>query len=138
MIWRGTSLVDATVNASFDEDTATLSIGGRTLRVVADNPADVRAVGPEGEAYRLHKRSLTVERYEAECAGRRYEARRTGRALFERRRAITDEAGALVATTIGFPSGDLAVVPEGDVTTDIVFMSWALTLVDAPTRRTLY
>ncbi|WP_234949151.1 MULTISPECIES: hypothetical protein [Corynebacterium] len=137
-------LVDAPRDTSYNEHTGTFNFGAETLRVVSDNPADVRAVASDGRVFRLVKRSVTVSRYEAICDGRRYLARRTGRNLLEKRRTVTDERGALVATTIGLPNGNLRVVPEGaegtegEITLDLAFISWALTLIDAPTRRTLY
>ncbi|MCP1386833.1 hypothetical protein M5J20_01285 [Corynebacterium sp. TA-R-1] len=138
MIWQGATLADASPATFFDEETGQLHVGTHVLRFVSDTPSDVRAVDADGTAYRLVKRSITVTRYEAICGGRSYQARRTGAGFLEKRRAITDETGALVASTIGLPNGDLVVAPEGELTLDLAFISWALTYVDAPVRRTLY
>lgn len=141
MIWKGLSLIDAPVVTEYLADQATLVIGRETLRVVSDNATDVRAASADGRSYRLVKRSATVARYEAICDGARYLARRTGGRLWEKRREITDGSGRLVAVTRGLPNGDLELEVAGgaeEFTVDLAFISWALLLVDAPVRRTLY
>lgn len=51
-------------------------------------------------------------------------------------------ASAVVARTAGKPSGDLEIAPcvafDDPLACDLVFISWALTFVDTPSRRTLY
>lgn len=140
MIWEEQALAGAPVETAFDPDTSTLEVGHQRLRVVSDNPVDVRAVGPDGSAYRLSKRGLTVSHYEAVCGGRHYTARRAGGRGLGKRREIRDASGRLVAVTRGLPNGDLEVeLPAGEgFTLDVAFVSWALLLVDAPVRRTLY
>lgn len=147
MIWKDTVLVGAPVPTAFDPATGILAIGSEELRFVSDTATDVRAVAADGRSYRLVKRSMTTSRYEAICGsagddGRRYTARRTGGHLFERRRDITDVHGELVAETRGLPNGDLELIPAAEETAaslvDFAFISWGLTYVDAPTRRTLY
>lgn len=140
MIWKEQALAGAPVKTAFDSDTSTLEVGHQRLRVVSDNPVDVRAVGPDGSTYRLSKRGLTVSHYEAACDGRHYTARRAGGRGLGKRRDIRDESGRLVAVTRGLPNGDLEVeLPAGEgFTLDVAFVSWALLLVDAPVRRTLY
>ena len=106
-------------------------------------------VGTGGE-YALRKAGLTVSRYVAICAGRRYTCNRTGfdflAGAITPKREIRDASGELIAVTRGFPSGELGVnVAEptlrsggvGEVQmVDLAFISWALTFVDAPARRT--
>lgn len=62
--------------------------------------------------------------------------------------AADPDASTVIATTLGKPSGDLLLEPRIDldwsgaasnpIALDLVFISWALTFVDTPTRRTLY
>lgn len=148
MIWQSTSLIDGPVNAHFDATSNTLVAGSETLRFTSTDPTDLRAVDAEGRTYRLFKRSITVARYEAICSaegatgerGRRYTARRAG-GVIERRREIANEAGEPVAVAVGKLNGDLELRPTGGAQVpflDLAFISWALTYVDAPTRRTLY
>ena len=140
MIWKELSLIDAPVYTEYLAEQATLVVGREALRVVSDDATDVRAAAADGRSYRLVKRSATVSRYEAICGGTRYLARRTGGRLWEKRREITDARGRVVATTRGLPSGELEVAPAGgaEFTVDLAFISWALLLVDAPVRRTLW
>lgn len=139
MIWQSTSLIDGPVNAHFDETSNTLIAGSETLQFTSTDPTDLRAVDADGREYRLVKRSITVARYEAICAGRRYTARRAG-GFIDRRREIANEAGEPVAVAVGKLNGDLELQPTGAEVpfVDLLFISWALTYVDAPTRRTLY
>lgn len=139
MIWQSTSLIDGPVNAHFDETSNTLVAGSEALQFTSTDPTDLRAVDADGRTYRLVKRSITVARYEAICAGRHYTARRAG-GFIDRRREIANEAGEPVAVAVGKLNGDLELQPTGAEVpfVDLLFISWALTYVDAPTRRTLY
>lgn len=144
MIWQSTSLIDGPVNAHFDETSNTLIAGSEALQFTSTDPTDLRAVDADGRTYRLVKRSITVARYEAICgadgeAGRRYTARRAG-GFIDRRRDIANETGEPVAVAVGKLNGDLELRPTGAEAPfmDLLFISWALTYVDAPTRRTLY
>ncbi|WKD57260.1 hypothetical protein CAPI_03490 [Corynebacterium capitovis DSM 44611] len=134
--WRGTSLIDAPVATSATP--AGITVGAETLRVISDNPVDFRASGTDGSTYRVHKRGLTVARYDAHCAGRDYSVNRTG---VGKRRDIVDSAGIVVARTREHVDGTLDVLvaddPSAEVMVDVAFISWALTFVDTPTRRTM-
>ena len=143
MIWRGATLYDG--HRSVAHTTAdTVTVGETVLRVTSDNPVDFRAVdAATGQEYLLRKAGFTVSRYVADCAGRRYSLNRSGFDLLSGavapKREIRDAADEIVAVTRGSASGELDV----DVTAraelvDIVFLSWALTFVDAPARRTRY
>lgn len=153
MIWQGATLIDD--QRSLAETTPdTIVAGGHVLRIASDNPVKFRAFDVDtGEEYLLRKAGLTVSRYAAECAGRRYTLNRAGfdflAGAVAPKREIRDAYGELVAVTRGFPSGDLGVDVGGGADgagggldaapfLDLVFMSWALTFVDAPTRRTRY
>ncbi|WP_342318202.1 hypothetical protein [Corynebacterium mayonis] len=132
MRWQDTVLVGAPFDASFDS--GVLSVGCVQLRILSDSGEDVRAVTPEGAAFRLRKVSLTVNRYEASCDGREYEANRTRGS----RREIRNAEGSIVARTRAHLDGslevDLAGTPAPEV--DVGFITWALTYVDTPGRRT--
>ncbi|WP_066524444.1 hypothetical protein [Corynebacterium bouchesdurhonense] len=141
MKWQGQVLRGAPVPTAYLPESRTLAVGAEELRVVSDDATDARAVTPDGQAFRLIKRSTTVARYEAVCGGRRYSARRTGGGFRSKRREITDERGRLVAATRGLPNGDLELEISGgsaNFTVDLAFISWGLLLVDAPVRRTLH
>ena len=135
MIWQGSTLLDAPTTASVTD--GELRVGAERLRLTSENPTDVRAVAPDGSAYRLRKAGVTVARYEATCDGRAYTARRTRGA----RREIIDASGAVVARTHGRADGSLEAHVVGEPTPgrmrDLVFLTWGLTYVDCPTRRTL-
>lgn len=132
MRWQGTSLIDAPTPASFTD--GVLEFGEHRLRFVSQDPVDVRAVDQDGRPYRLRKAGLTVSRYEAVCDTRVYTARRS----FGKRREIVRADGSVAATTQARADGALEVAPAGELTLDLVFISWALTYVDASARRTLY
>lgn len=143
MIWQGFSLIDghrALATATPDSVTA----GHTVLRITSDNPVKFRAFDvASGDEYELRKAGITVSRYAADCAGRHYTLRRAGL-----RRDIRDASGELVAVVRGRASGDLEVdVAEPTLRVggfgelelvDLAFMTWGLTLVDAPARRTRY
>lgn len=134
MIWKGASLYDDTTSLAQATPT-TITIGERTLRITSDNPARFIALDDDTrEQFTLYKAGLTVSRYAAECAGRRYTLRRRGRT-----REIRDGVETLVAATCGMASGDLQVEMLAEAPlVDVVLMTWALTFVDTPARRTRY
>lgn len=134
MIWQGASLYDDTTPLA-EATPTTITVGERTLRITSDNPARFIALADDTrEQFTLRKAGLTVSRYTAECAGHHYTLRRRGL-----HREIRDGVGTLVATTRGMASGDLQVEVLGEAPlVDVVFMTWALTFVDTPARRTLY
>ena len=152
MIWRGSSLLDDHRPIAHSTPDA-LTVGETVLRIVSDNPVKFSAVDvATGAEYLLRKSGFTVSRYVADCAGRRYTCNRSGFDLLSGavtpKREIRDASGALIAVTRGFPTGDLGidlaestVRPDGfgdAQRVDLAFMSWALTFVDAPARRTRY
>lgn len=152
MIWQGASLIDD--QRSIAESTPdTVTVGETVLRIASDNSAKFRAFDvATNEEYLLRKAGFTVSRYAADCAGRRYTLNRSGFDLLSGaitpKREIRDGAGELIAVTRGFPSGELGVdVAEPTLRADgfdeiqlvdLAFMTWALTFVDAPARRTRY
>ena len=152
MIWQGASLIDDQRSIAHSTPD-TITVGETVLRVTSDNPVKFRAFDvATNEEYLLRKAGFTVSRYAADCAGRRYSLNRAGFDLLSGaitpKREIRDGGGELLAVTRGFPSGDLGVdVAEPMLRADgfdeiqlvdLVFISWALTFVDAPARRTRY
>lgn len=152
MIWQGVSLIDDQRSVAHSTPD-TITVGETVLRVTSDNPVKFRAFDvATNEEYLLRKAGFTVSRYAADCAGRRYSLNRAGFDLLSGaitpKREIRDGGGELLAVTRGFPSGDLGVdVAEPMLRADgfdeiqlvdLVFISWALTFVDAPARRTRY
>ena len=152
MIWQGSSLLDDHRPIAHSTPDA-LTVGETVLRIVSDKPVKFSAVDvATGAEYLLRKSGFTVSRYVADCAGRRYTCNRSGFDLLSGaatpKREIRDASGELIAVTRGFPSGELGVnVAEptprsggvGEVQmVDLAFISWALTFVDAPARRTRY
>lgn len=186
MIWHGTSLIDDQGSHLASSTNATITFGTHELRVVTDSATDFRAVDERtGEEYRVWKSGLTVTRYAADCAGRRYSLNRisvgplasifapgreirivdlgelaatepgsgtkaaepvlsagTGQPGSDPAMLIRPGNGTVVATTCAEMDGDLVVEPhvtlDAPLDLDLVFMSWALTYVDTPTRRTNY
>ena len=154
MIWQGASLIDD--QRSIAQSTPdTITVGETVLRVTSDNPVKFRAFDvATNEEYLLRKAGFTVSRYAADCAGRRYTLNRSGFDLLsgavtpKREIRNNDGDGELIAVTRGFPSGELGVeVAEPTLRAagfdeiqlvDLAFMTWALTFVDAPARRTRY
>ena len=185
MIWQGTSLIDGQGSHLASSTDATIVYATHELRIVTDSATDFRAVDERtGEEYRLWKVGLTVSRYAADCAGRRYSLNRisgplasifapgreirtvdlgelaatepgsgtkaaepvlsagTGQPGSDPAMLIRPGNGTVVATTRAEMDGDLVVEPhvklDAPLDLDLVFMSWALTYVDTPTRRTNY
>lgn len=144
MIWQGTALIDAPFPAEVVGDR--LIVGTSTLELVSTDPADIRALTDDGASYRLFKSGLSVTRYRAECAGRQYRLNR----ISGTRREIIDATGTVIARTRAMYNGDLEVDGAADtkgpvsaasgegnqLAIDLGFMTWALTYVDTPTRRT--
>lgn len=152
MIWQGSSLLDDQRPIARSTPDA-LTVGETVLRIVSDNPVKFRAVDvATGAEYLMRKAGLTVSRYVADCAGRRYTCNRSGFDLLSGavtpKREVRDASGELIAVTRGFPNGELGVdLAEPTLHQDgfsevqlvnLAFISWALTFVDAPARRTRY
>lgn len=140
MIWRehtlhreATGETVAAVDVSESGDV--LRFGCHELRFRSMNPAHLRAVSAGGEEFVLRKRSLTVSRYTAHCADCDYTLSRVG---VRGCREIRDAAGQLCAVTTPKADGSLEVELHAAITLDLVFITWALTYVDAAVRRTYY
>lgn len=150
MIWQGTSLIDATSGqtlASATRDFITLELDGapaQKLRITSDNPSlfQAESAGYTFRAgtgdYVLERSSFTTSLYVAHCAGRGYTLQRKSSGFVSARREINRADGTTVAVTRSLPNGDLEVITRCPLDMDIVFMTWALTFVDTPTRRTKF
>lgn len=138
MIWREHTLYrgqEALAEVDADGDCDVLRYGCHELRFRSMNPAHLRAVSAGGEEFVLRKRSLTVSRYTAHCTDRDYTLSRVG---VRGCREIRDAAGELCAVTTPKHDGSLEVELHAALTLDLVFITWALTYVDAAVRRTYY
>ncbi|MDY6050752.1 MAG: hypothetical protein SPI77_09455 [Corynebacterium sp.] len=94
------------------------------------SPAD------SGEVWSVAQKGLTVTKLVADCAGRNYTLNRP-RLTTMRREIRSVEAGSVVAVAKPAARGELQVFVSDEVpTADLAFMTWALTLVDVPARRT--
>lgn len=138
MIWRAHTLYrgqEALADVAVADGGDVLRYGCHELRFRSMNPARLRAVSAGGEEFVLRKRSLTVSRYTAHCADRDYTLSRVG---VRGCREIRDAAGQLCAVTTPKADGSLEVELHAALTLDLVFITWALTYVDAAVRRTYY
>lgn len=144
MIWREHTLYreatgETVAAVDVSESGDVLRFGCHELRFRSMNPAHLRAVSAGGEEFVLRKRSLTVSRYTAHCGdprdGRDYTLSRVG---VRGCREIRDAAGELCVVTTPKHDGSLEVELHAALTLDLVFMTWALTYVDAAVRRTYY
>ena len=138
MIWRAHTLYrgqEALADVAVADGGDVLRYGCHELRFRSMNPARLRAVSAGGEEFVLRKRSLTVSRYTAHCADRDYTLSRVG---VRGCREIRDAAGQLCAVTTPKADGSLEVELHAPLTLDLVFITWALTFVDAAVRRTYY
>ena len=143
MIWQGASLIDDQRSVAHSTSD-TVTVGETVLRVTSDNPVKFRAFDvATNEEYLLRKAGFTVSRYTLNRSGFDLLS-----GAITPKREIRDGAGELIAVTRGFPSGELGVdVAEPTLRADgfdeiqlvdLAFMTWALTFVDAPARRTRY
>lgn len=126
----------------------TITIAGVSMVVKSTKATHVRATTIDGHPYSLRKRSITVNKYVADCNGRTYTVRRRGSSPLHKRREITDADGRLVGTTEATPDGnieltvidnsatgsatDSAAAGDRELDVDLGFIAWALSFVDAP------
>lgn len=91
-----------------------------------------RATGADGAVYTMHKPSVTLQRLDADCAGRSYTCQR--RTWWSKTRDIYRE-GTLQATLTPHRGGKamVEVVDESASPTDLVFLTYCCCLVDSPT-----
>lgn len=130
--WREGVLVDSADAACATASSDLLRFRDVRLTIASTMPALVRA----GD-YSLRKQGLTVQVYAASCAGRQYLVRRTGFGP-SKRREILSASGAVVATTRAVAGGRELELRCNELNLDVVFISWALTWIDLPVRRTYY
>ena len=140
MIWREHTLYreatgETVAAVDVSESGDVLRYGCHELRFRSMNPAHLRAASADCEEFVLRKRSLTVSRYTAHCADRDYTLSRVG---VRGCREIRDAAGELCVVTTPKHDGSLEVDLHAALTLDLVFITWALTYVDAAVRRTYY
>ena len=141
--WRGDSLLSETGAplAVYDPGTGTLSADDVSIEVKHSAGAVSWKVTGEvrdtGEKFSVRTRGIGVGTLTARCGSRTYTLERGG--AFSKTRTLIDVSGAPCATTSPKNGLDLAVTQTRDMPfADLVFLTWALTLIDTPARRTLY
>lgn len=152
MIWQGNSLISGT-GTTIAEHT---SDGGGVLRLADGTTIDVHhsagslrwevtgeTAGADGAAsapsrttsYSVRMQGFGVGTLIARCGSRVYRLRRDG--VLGAKRSIVDANGVVVALTSPRARMDLSVEQKREIPLgDLVFMTWALTLVDTPARTT--
>lgn len=136
-VWHGaTLLADDTVVAAVTADNQ-LTVDGKVIEVSHTAGAlrwEVRGTSGE-EPFRIHMRGLNTGTLTARCGSRRYRARRDS--TFSQSRTIVDDDGVVVARTSPRRGTELHVeLFDGAPLPDLVFITWALTLMDTPGRAT--
>nr|VDG63138.1 Uncharacterised protein [Streptococcus thermophilus] len=142
--WRGDSLISdsGAPLAVFDPSTRTLTAEGVSIEVEHSAGAMRWKVTGEvqddtGERFSVRTHGIGVGTLTARCGSRTYKLER-GSAL-SKTRTLIDVSGAPCATTSPKNGLDLAVTQNRDMPfADLMFLTWALTLIDTPARRTLY
>lgn len=135
-VWHGaTLLADDTVVAAVTADNQ-LTVDGKVIEVSHTAGAlrwEVRGTSGE-EPFRIRMRGLNTGTLTARCGSRRYRAQRDS--TFSQSRTIVDD-GVVVARTSPRRGTELYVeLSDGAPLPDLVFITWALTLMDSPGRAT--
>lgn len=148
--WRGDELIDvsgaplATYSAPDNALDLTGTTTGATPITVAHTAGamrwEVSGTTAMGETWTVRTHGFGVRVLTARCGSRTYRLERAG--YMTKKRTVTDLAtGAIIAETSPRGLQNLAVTPTAAASAaplaDIVFMSWALTLIDTPARQTL-
>lgn len=143
--WRGPQLIDAA-----GVSLATFSLPDSALKIAGGPPItvehtagamrwEVTGTTAEGETWTVRTHGFGVRVLTARCGSRSYRLERSGR--MSKKRTVTNAAAAVIAETSPRGLQDLAVTPTAAASAvplaDIAFMSWALTLIDTPARRTM-
>ena len=139
-VWRGSELFDSRGAVIAYVAVNVLNVGDQRLLIehaVGPMQFRLRATSPQGEVGTVVQSGFTVTTLVADCNGRHYKLARTSPWRKERR--ILDARGKVVATVA--PRGNDLVVAGGPAVKeypldDLVFLTWACTLVDVPGRRT--
>ncbi|MCZ9293403.1 hypothetical protein [Corynebacterium meitnerae] len=142
--WRGHELIDVSglPLATFSPTDNTLDMAGATPITVVHTAGAMRwevSGTAAGETYTVRTHGFGVRTLTARCGSRSYQLERTGR--MSKKRTVTNAAGAVIAETAPRGLQDLVVTPTAAAASvplaDLVFLSWALTLIDTPARQTM-
>lgn len=136
-VWQSAELVaDGTVVAAVTADNR-LTVDGKAIEVSHTAGAlrwEVRGTLGE-ETFRIRMRGLNTGTLTARCGTRRYRAQRDS--TFGTSRTVVDDDGIVVARTTPRRGTELHVeLFDGAPLPDLVFITWALTLMDTPGRAT--
>ena len=148
--WRGDELIDVSGAplATYSAPDNALDLTGTTTVATPITVAhtagamrwEVSGTTAMGETWTVRTHGFGVRVLTARCGSRTYRLERAG--YMTKKRTVTDLAtGAIIAETSPRGLQNLAVTPTAAASAaplaDIVFMSWALTLIDTPARQTL-
>lgn len=139
-VWRGSELFDSRGAVIAYVTVDVLNVGEHRLLIehaVGPMQFRLRATSPEGEVGTVVQSGFAVTTLVADCNDRHYKLARTSPWRKERR--ILDDRGKVVATVA--PRGNDLIIAGGPAVedyplVDMVFLTWACTLVDVPGRRT--
>ncbi|WIM67073.1 hypothetical protein QP027_08035 [Corynebacterium breve] len=141
-VWEGNELFDAHTNPIALVRSDVLLVGEQRLLIeYSPGPQHfvVRATSVDGTLYRVSQKGFTVSQLEGECDGRHYALNRNR--WWSKQRNIVNDWGDIVATVNPLISGRVEVLDGPAIddvpTLDLVFLTWALVLVDSPVRQTL-
>lgn len=136
--WQGNALVsDTGAPLALYEDGALTADGVRIEVTHSAGAMRWKVTGTSGEEdFAVRMRGLGVGALTARCGSRTYSLVRES--ALSKSRLLIDASGTPRATTTPTNGVDLAVAQTREIPfADLVFLTWALTLIDTPGRRTL-
>lgn len=136
--WQGNALVsDTGAPLALYEDGALTADGVRIEVTHSAGAMRWKVTGTSGEEdFAVRMRGLGVGTLTARCGSRTYSLVRES--ALSKSRLLIDASATPLATTTPKNGVDLAVAQTREIPfADLVFLTWALTLIDTPGRRTL-
>lgn len=140
LVWKDTVLIDAQGNRLAEVQGTTLVVGSSAIELEHSAGAmrwRFNGVASDGTQYSMALRGASVGKVSATCGGRTYRLDRVN--PFSKSRRIVSATGATIAATGASGLTDVTVTLAGTLAVpleDLAFMTWGLTLIDAPARRT--
>ncbi|MGD7002855.1 hypothetical protein [Corynebacterium halotolerans] len=139
-VWEGNQLFDQLGTMIAEVRTDVIYVGQERL-LVEYSPGPfrfrARATSANGDVFTLSQAGYTVNKLEADCAGRRYVLERIS--MWRKERRIRTAGGKQAAVVRPMVSGKVEVsddpADEQLPTVDAVFLTWGCVLVDSPVRR---
>lgn len=141
LVWKDDVLVDDFGNRVAEVKSTTLVVGASSIELEHSAGAmrwRFNGTGSDGTQYSVALRGASVGKVSATCGGRTYRLDRVN--PFSKSRRIVAANGATIAATGASGLTDVTVSLAGPLAIpleDLAFMTWGLTLIDAPARRTL-